>query len=138
LDNSLTRYVKRARSFVKYQNFGLSDDASCDGYSLPLPTAKLDSDVSDSRVITFGKLRNELISVRFLTSLFNELFLYFEGLVFPLSANESIFNILEHGIIEEKWFLLDKADLRSPPCQIDFVDIFILRSYRTISEEKGL
>lgn len=56
----------------------------------------------------------------------------------PLGANQSVFYIVENGIVEKEWFLLHKTYLSPPPLEIDFVQTFPACLDCTSAKEKGL
>jgi len=47
--------IKGTRCFIQEENLRLSDECSCNGYSLLLTTRKLDASFSNERVITVWK-----------------------------------------------------------------------------------
>ena len=48
------------------------------------------------------------------------------GIILPFGPDQSESNIVENGIIEEKRFLLHQANLRSPPLEVQMVNIVVV------------
>lgn len=66
-----------------------------------------------------GQATDELIGVSFDASLLHQFFFDLRTGIFPLSANESKSNVIVDGVVEEAWLLLNQADLRPPPLEVD-------------------
>lgn len=45
------------------------------------------------------------------------------GLVFPLCSDEAVCNVAENSVVEEEGLLLDQADLRPPPFEIEIFQV---------------
>jgi hypothetical protein len=58
--------------------------------------------------------------------------------VFPFGANETVCDVFEDGRVEDEGFLLDQADLGSPPVEGDFVERLGAQGYGTVTEVKCL
>ena len=66
---------------------------------------------------------DELFRIRLFAGLLHHLQLLFFGDIFPLGSAEPKGDVVQKGVVEEKRFLLYKADVRSPPFQIDVAKI---------------
>lgn len=66
------------------------------------------------------KTINELVCKCLVASLFYQIFLRLYVGNLPLRPDQAEFHILVNGVVEEKWLLLDKTDLRPPPLKVDF------------------
>lgn len=55
--------------------------------------------------------------------LLNQLSLSRFGLVFPLGSDEAVCDVAEDGVVEEEGLLLDQADLRPPPFEVQIFQV---------------
>lgn len=82
--------------------------------------------------------RNELVSVGLFAGLLDEFPLPLFWGILPLGPDQSVGNVLKDRVVEQKWFLLDEADLGSPPLEIKLMEILASYLDGTISEKGNL
>ena len=61
--------IETAGSFVKYQNFGLFDECSCDGEALLLPARKSNAPLPDFTLVPLRQSLNDFVDFSDLTGL---------------------------------------------------------------------
>ena len=74
-------------------------------------------------VAYLGKRNDEIMRICFFArSLYKRLLpAIFD--VLPFSPDQTQFDVSKDGVIEEEWLLLDDANLRAPPLEVDLSDV---------------
>src|SRR5207248_5021768 len=94
--------IERRSGFVENENRRIFQDRARNGQSLLLPAGKKHSLVADEGVV-FSRLRqNELVRVGHLSGAIN---------VIPGGVEAAKQNVVVDGVVEQKRFLCDQADL---------------------------
>lgn len=81
---------------------------------------------------------NELVCKGFFARLLNEGPLLVFWRVFPFSSDETVLDVLQDCLVEQKRLLLHQANLRSPPLEVDFPQMTTTYLDLAIPEEECL